>query len=168
LTSTTVDITERKRAEREFVRLAEAAEYGTDAIVSMDFDGIVRHWNQGAERLLGLSAPDAIGKSSAEVNALTGQPEEANERARDLIERIRRGEARLPHGAVRRRNDGGLSHVLVTVTPWHVDGRLAGVTTTSLDIMERSRSSHGTLRRTRLSSTSGSSPNTTGPSACCT
>jgi PAS domain S-box-containing protein len=146
LTSTTVDITERKRADRELMRLAEAVEYGTDAVVSMDFDGIVCHWNRGAEPLLGLGAQEAIGHSVVEVNALTGQPDDANERARDLIDRIRRGEPAYHMAARRRRKDGGVSDVLVTVTPWHVDVRLAGVTTTSLDITERARAEQATAQ----------------------
>ena len=88
-------------------RLSEAAEFGTDAVVSMDFDAIVRHWNRGAERLLGLSAQEAIGKSIVEVNALTGQGEEANERVREMIARIRRGEPSYHVEARRRREDGG-------------------------------------------------------------
>ena len=132
------DLTERKRAEREFVRLAEAAEYGTDAVVSMDLDGFVRHWNRGAERLFGVSALEAIGKSIYEVNALTGEPE-ANARARDVIARMQRGEPAYHVETQRRHRDGGLIDVLATSTPWHVDGRLAGVTTTSLDITERKR-----------------------------
>ena len=139
VTGLLLDITERKRAEREFVRLAEAAQYGTDALVSTDLDGFVRHWNGGAERLFGVSAQEAIGKRIDEVNALTGEPEQANARARDLIARIRRGEPAYHVEAQRRRKDGVLVDVVATVTPWHVDGRLAGVTTTSLDITERKR-----------------------------
>ncbi len=139
VTGLLLDIRERKRAERECLRLAEAAEYGTDALVSTDLKGFVRHWNGGAARLFGVSAEEAIGKSIVEVNALTGEPEEADARAWDVIARMRRGEPAYHVETQRRRKDGVLVDVLVTVTPWHVDGRLAGVTTTSLDITERKR-----------------------------
>ena len=36
---------------------------GSDAIVAADRDGIIRHWNQGAERIFGHSAAEAVGKS---------------------------------------------------------------------------------------------------------
>jgi PAS domain S-box-containing protein len=36
---------------------------GADAIVATDRDGIIRHWNSGAERIFGHSAAEAIGKS---------------------------------------------------------------------------------------------------------
>ncbi|MGA2929325.1 MAG: PAS domain S-box protein, partial [Solirubrobacteraceae bacterium] len=139
VTGLLLDISERKRAEREFVRLAEAAECGTDAVISMDLDGFVRHWNPGAEQLYGVSAEEAVGKSIYELNALTGEPEEANARARDVIVRMRRGEPAYQMEARRRRRDGVFVDVVTTVIPWHVDGRLAGVTTTSLDITERKR-----------------------------
>ena len=45
---------ERKRAERELARLADATEHATDAVVSIDLEGCVRHWNHGAERRVRL------------------------------------------------------------------------------------------------------------------
>jgi PAS domain S-box-containing protein len=142
----TRDISERKRAERELMRMAAAAEYGTDAVVSMDLDGRVRHWNHGAERLYGLPEEEAIGKSIGEVNALTGQPEEANARARDAIAGAMRGDPAYCMEARLRRKDGTIVDVLTTVMPWHVDGRVVGVTTTAVDITERKRVEEATAQ----------------------
>ncbi len=36
---------------------------GADAIVATDRDGIIRHWNPGAERIFGRTAAEAVGKS---------------------------------------------------------------------------------------------------------
>jgi PAS domain S-box-containing protein len=36
---------------------------GADAIIATDRDGIIRHWNQGAERIFGHTAAEAVGKS---------------------------------------------------------------------------------------------------------
>jgi PAS domain S-box-containing protein len=36
---------------------------GADAIVATDRDGIIRHWNPGAERIFGHTAAEAVGKS---------------------------------------------------------------------------------------------------------
>jgi PAS domain S-box-containing protein len=36
---------------------------GSDAIVATDRDGIIRHWNPGAERIFGHSAAEAVGQS---------------------------------------------------------------------------------------------------------
>jgi len=34
-----------------------------DAIVATDRDGIIRHWNKGAERIFGHGAAEAVGQS---------------------------------------------------------------------------------------------------------
>jgi len=36
---------------------------GSDAIIATDRDGVIRHWNQGAERIFGHVAAEAVGKS---------------------------------------------------------------------------------------------------------
>ena len=50
------DITDRKACEADRARLAAILECSDDAIVSMTVEGIVVHWNPGAERLYGYSA----------------------------------------------------------------------------------------------------------------
>ena len=35
----------------------------SDAIIATDRDGVIRHWNQGAERIFGHVAAEAVGKS---------------------------------------------------------------------------------------------------------
>ena len=45
-------------------RIAEALlASGADAIVATDRDGIIRHWNSGAERIFGHTAAEAVGQS---------------------------------------------------------------------------------------------------------
>ncbi len=36
---------------------------GSDAIVASDREGVIRHWNKGAERIFGHSAAEAVGQS---------------------------------------------------------------------------------------------------------
>src|SRR5580692_2277250 len=57
------DITERKAAEKERLRLAAIIEWSDDAIVSKTANGIVIGWNHGAERLYGYTAEEMIGRS---------------------------------------------------------------------------------------------------------
>jgi diguanylate cyclase (GGDEF)-like protein/PAS domain S-box-containing protein len=133
------DITQRKQVERELQRLAEAAERGSDAIISIDLEACVRHWNRGAERLYGFGAEEAIGRTVSELNGATDEPEEAGARARDAIARMLSGEDPYQVEAQRRRRDGTNIDVLITMTPWHVDGRVVGVTTITTDISDRKR-----------------------------
>jgi diguanylate cyclase (GGDEF)-like protein/PAS domain S-box-containing protein len=125
------DITERKRAERELARLAEAAEYGTDAVLSIDLQGRVKHWNDGAAKLYGYSAGEAIEHDARDLTLLTDVDEH--------IERIRDGESGYQYEAHRRRDDGSVVDVLTSIVPWHANGELVGVTAVTIDITERKR-----------------------------
>jgi PAS domain S-box-containing protein len=47
-----------------FSQIAEALlSSGSDAIVATDREGVIRHWNKGAERIFGHSAAEAVGQS---------------------------------------------------------------------------------------------------------
>jgi diguanylate cyclase (GGDEF)-like protein/PAS domain S-box-containing protein len=131
------DISGRKIAERELQRLADAAEHGTDTIVSIDLEQRVRHWNRGAERLYGFSAEEAIGRPVGELNGFTIGYQEANARIQDSITMVLGGEAVRQAETRRRRKNGTVVDVLNTLTPWRRDGRVVGVTAVGIDISER-------------------------------
>ena len=88
---------QREAAEHELSRLAQAAELSADAIVSVDLEGRVRHWSPGAERLLGVSAKDVIGRRVDEDDAIAIEPGASTERP--LLCRVCAQRA-LPHDAV--------------------------------------------------------------------
>jgi PAS domain-containing protein len=63
------DLIEHNEAERalredreQFRWLASIVESSDDAIVSKNIDGVITSWNQGAERIFGYLAEEAIGK----------------------------------------------------------------------------------------------------------
>jgi PAS domain-containing protein len=58
------DVTERKRAEEESLRLAAIVEQSRDAIFAFDRKGVITAWNRGAERMLGHAATDAQARAS--------------------------------------------------------------------------------------------------------
>src|SRR6185437_5299995 len=82
----THDITDRKRAEEAQARLAAIVESSQDAIVSKTLDAIITSWNQGAERLFGYTAAEAVGRSIT----LIIPPERLHEEPA-ILERLRRG-----------------------------------------------------------------------------
>ena len=65
LIGTVVDITERKQAEAVRARLAAIVENSNDAIFSRALDGTILSWNASAEKMLGYTAAEVIGKPSA-------------------------------------------------------------------------------------------------------
>jgi PAS domain S-box-containing protein len=140
------DITEAKLAERELQRLADAAEQGSDAIISIDLDNRIRHWNRGAERLFGVAAQEAIGMSRDELNALTDQSEEIGLRGKDVVDRALAGGRGHTQETQRRHTDGTLWDLSVSVTPWRVDGRVVGVTSTITDITARKQAEQAAAR----------------------
>jgi two-component system, LuxR family, sensor kinase FixL len=128
-----LDMMQRKTAEEANSRLAAIVASSNDAIVGKTLDGVVTDWNQGAETILGYSADDIIGKSIS----LTLPPGHEEETAA-ILERIKRGE-RVEHFETRRRRkDGEIIDVSVTVSPvWDSSGRLLGASKVLRDITER-------------------------------
>jgi PAS domain-containing protein len=53
------DVTARKRAEEVGRRLVSIVEASDDAIITKDLDGIVKSWNQGAQRLYGYTPEES-------------------------------------------------------------------------------------------------------------
>ncbi len=128
------ELAEHKRVAPELARLAEAAEHSADAVVSIDLEANVRHWNRGAERLYGWSAAEALGRSLYELTVFTDEPF-------DQVLRMLAGEPTYQYETARRRKDGTIIDVLLTTSPWHLDGEVVGVTAiaVAIDLSEHKR-----------------------------
>ncbi len=135
IVAVSIDISERKRAEEVGARLAAIVESSDDAIVSKDLDGITLSWNRGAERLFGYAAEEVIGQPVAILI-----PPDRHDEEPGILERIRRG-ARVDHyETVRRRKDGSLVEISLTVSPvTNAEGRVVGASQIARDITERRR-----------------------------
>jgi PAS domain S-box-containing protein len=136
------DVTEMKRlltaleeSEKGLRSLAAIVESSDDAIVSKNLDGIVASWNKGAERVFGYSAEEAIGQPITIVI-----PEDRLHEEHEILTRIRRGE-RVDHfETVRRRKDGSLIDISLTVSPVkNAQGKIVGASKIARDITEQKR-----------------------------
>ena len=127
------DVTQRKCLEQSQALLGSIVESSQDAIIGKTLQGIITSWNKGAERLFGYRAEEIIGQS---VSRLI--PEERLEEEMQILARLGRGERVDHYETVRRRKDGRLIHVSLTVSPIRDgSGRLIGVSKIARDITER-------------------------------
>jgi two-component system CheB/CheR fusion protein len=129
------DITERKRGEDAGRRLGAIVESSGDAIIGKDLDGVITTWNKAAERIFGYAADEVIGKSVAILIPPDRQNEEPG-----ILARLRRGERVEHYETVRRRKDGALLNISLTVSPIKNDkGLVVGASKVARDITERVR-----------------------------
>jgi PAS domain S-box-containing protein len=115
--------------------LAAIVASAEDAIVSKTLDGIVTSWNPGAERIFGYTAAEMIGQP-----ILTLFPPDRAGEEQEIIERLRRGETVRHFETVRRRKDGTLIDVSVTISPIRdATGRIIGASKIARDITDHKR-----------------------------
>lgn len=128
-----VDITERKESRRASALLAAIVDSSDDAIVSKTLDGVITSWNKSAEWLFGYTAEEAIGQHITLIVPADRLDEEAT-----IIGRLKRGE-RIDHfETVRRRKDGTLLNISLTISPVKDSaGRVIGASKVARDITER-------------------------------
>ena len=130
-----VDITERKNTERALAHLAAIVESSDDAIISKDLTGTIRSWNLAAERLFGYTAQEAIGRPIT----MLMPPEQKKEEPR-ILQQIVGGKHIDHYESVRRRKDGTLIQVSLTVSPIKdASGKTIGASKIVRDITERKR-----------------------------
>jgi PAS domain S-box-containing protein len=104
-------------------------------MVTKDLNGIITSWNTGAQRLFGYSAGEAIGRP---VNILIPSDREDEEPA--ILSRIRSGERVDHYETVRRRKDGSLIDISLTVSPLRdAAGKVIGASKVARDITDRRR-----------------------------
>jgi PAS domain S-box-containing protein len=129
------DVTERKQADETNALLAAIVESSDDAIISKDLSSTILSWNSGAERIFGYTAAEAIGRS---VTMLMPADRVNEEPA--ILERIRRGALVNHYETVRRRKDGTLLDISLTVSPVKdAQGNIIGASKVARDITQRKR-----------------------------
>lgn len=136
------DISERRRWEEQDSSralsarlLASIVESSDDAIISKSLEGIIQSWNAGAERLLGYSAEEAVGRHISLIIPPDRMAEEDH-----IIASLRAGR-RVEHFETERvRKDGTLIQLSLTVSPVRdAEGNVTGASKIARDITERRR-----------------------------
>ena len=143
------DISDRKRIEEELRRaneeldrrktrelrdsqnrLALIIDSSQDAIIGKNLDGIVTHWNKGAEEMYGYTAEEIIGRP---ITVLA--PPERSDEIPSILEKIRAGDRVGYFETVRVTKDGRRLNISVSISPIHdADGRIIGASTIARNI----------------------------------
>src|SRR4029450_3320230 len=98
-------------------------------------DELLPPWNPGAERLFGYPAAEAIGQSILLIVPSDRHNEEA-----EVLRRIRGGQSVDHFETMRRRKDGTLIEISLTVSPVRDSlGRIIGASKTDVDITDQKR-----------------------------
>jgi two-component system CheB/CheR fusion protein len=129
------DITERKLAEHQLAYFSAIVNASQDAIIGKTLEFIVTSWNAGAERLYGYSAEEAIGQSIGML-----QPGDRTGELPSLMAKVTHGESIDNFPTIRRRKDGNLINVSLTLSPIKdAGGKTIGVSAIARNITEAVR-----------------------------
>ncbi|TIU46965.1 MAG: PAS domain S-box protein [Mesorhizobium sp.] len=93
-------------------RLAAIVDSSFDAIISKDLTSVITSWNLAAERMFGYSPEEAVGQS-----ILMLIPDHLKGEETEIISRVRSGDRVASYETTRRRKDGSLIAVSLTVSP---------------------------------------------------
>jgi PAS domain S-box-containing protein len=127
------DIAAQKQAERLSSQLAAIVSSSDDAIVSKDLNGTIMSWNLAAERIFGYSAAEAVGRHITMIIP----PDRLHEED-EVLGRIRRGQSVDHFETIRRRKDGSLLPISLTVSPVrNPSGEIIGASKIARDITDR-------------------------------
>jgi PAS domain S-box-containing protein len=148
------DISDRKRIEAELRRANEELDHrksrelrdsqdrlalivdsSEDAIVAKTLDGIITHWNKGAERMYGYTAQEMIGQS---ITLLC--PKDRPDEISGILDQMRRGERVEYFESVRITKEGRKLNVSISVSPIHdQEGKVVGASAIARNITAQKR-----------------------------
>jgi len=130
LSGVLMDITERKQSADSLREQAQLLDLAHDGILSMDWNGTITFWSEGAQRMYGWTREDALGKVSHHL-LQTDFPETIEKIRAQLLE-TGHWEGELGH----RRRDGAQ---LTVASRWAIRRDPLGYLEINTDITERRR-----------------------------
>jgi two-component system, chemotaxis family, CheB/CheR fusion protein len=126
---TFIDITERKQGEEVRRWLSAVVSATSDAIISFALDGTILSWNTGAQRLFGYRPEEAIGQPLRLLVSSGASDQD------EVLHELAAGRTPPNFEAVRRRKDGSMVHVALSVSPVKdQDGKVLAGTAIARDI----------------------------------
>ena len=129
--------------------LAAIIESSDDGIISKSLDGTIIGWNSAATRLFGYQPDEIIGRP-----VLTLIPPELAHEEEQILKKLRAGERIEHYETTRRRKDGELIEVSITISPIRDEaGTVIGGAKIARDISDRKRVERLLLQSEKLAAT---------------
>ena len=127
-------------------RMAAVVEYSGDAIIGRGLDDAITSWNPAAERILGYSSQEIIGKSAGVLI-----PKDRAGEVKAIGAEVRAGKSVEHLETTRVRKDGTVIPVSITVSPIRdVDGVIVGASTIARDLTEQVQKERALAQASRL------------------
>ena len=135
------------RARRELERVAEVVRRSSDAILSLDANGTIQSWNEGAEHIFGFSSSEMMGES-----LLLLFDEELKAEIRAQVVELERG-VEISRDTRALRKSGETVEVSIVLTP-HLEapGTLVAFSAVIRDITARRQSERALIQSEKLAS----------------
>jgi two-component system CheB/CheR fusion protein len=129
---TLTDISPLEQARAKLAQLSAIVESADEAIIGKSLDGIITSWNNGASRLYGYTADEAVGRHASFL-----APPGLKEVLDPILRQVREGRPVERTETRRLRKDGTLVDVSVTYSPIiDSSGGITGVSAISRDITQ--------------------------------
>jgi len=138
------DISEQKRSERENALLAAMVESSDDAITAISTDSLIISWNRGAERLLGFTAEEVLGRNFLDVYANPGDRPWAENNFREDLSAMERepATARRIETPVMRKDGSKIEVSLVASGIFDSSAEMIGISVIMRDLTYLRRIEH--------------------------
>src|ERR1043165_2161045 len=92
--------------------LAAIVDGSDDAIISKSISGIIQSWNKGAKQIFGYTAEEAVGQPMLLII-----PDDLHHEETTFLARLQQGQRIEHYETIRRRKDGTLIEVSLTISP---------------------------------------------------
>jgi two-component system cell cycle sensor histidine kinase/response regulator CckA len=116
-------------------RLSLIVDSSQDAIIGKNLDGIIAHWNKGAEHIYGYEAEEAIGRP---ITLLAS--DDHKDEIPKILESIRNGQHVEHFETVRVTKDGRHVNVSISISPIHNEaGEIVGASTIARNITSQKK-----------------------------
>lgn len=126
------DITDWEITEKRLI-LSSIVESSEDAIISKELDGTITSWNKGAEKILGYTSEEIIGKNIRDIIPTERQKEE-----KLIISKIKKGEVFNHFETERLAKNGQKIPLSITVSPIkNHNGKINGASKIARDISKQ-------------------------------